>query len=108
MTKYKVLILPEGRCISEAECSSMSFQYRTVLYKEKIDEFNQIPEDMRRHYDLILYDKAKSDLNQLQREFDTDAIFMSRKKAEAGLGNFLNYNNPKKYQPTEFDFIVKK
>jgi hypothetical protein len=57
---------------------------------------------------LIRLNKAKSSLNQIQRECDTDTIFMSRRKAENGLTNFLVYNNPKNYQSTEFDFLPEK
>jgi hypothetical protein len=115
MSKYKILLIPEGRCLSEGETTvyvileqinnltklAMMY-YKEYLFEQQQDPFSNHAKDIIKDLDVVL---QKSSL--LRASLCKEAVFMSYKKAQQGLRFYLDFNSPedKKYHLTEFEFI---
>lgn len=107
MTKYKVLILPEGRCITygEAKLSISNKQLSNEIdANEEAISFltkqnNHISKYYNRQYKKLLELRVALGNRALE-----EATFISRKKAEKGLAFYLEHCK-KPYKICEFDFL---
>lgn len=116
MSKYKILLMPEGRCLSEGETNTRGILDLSYSAEENVNNFYKLYLQYMREdpFDgtTVQQIKEESDyalqhIKKLKESLQKEAIFMSYKKAQKGLQFYLDYNAPedKKYQLTEFEFI---
>jgi hypothetical protein len=115
MSRYKILLLPEGRFLTEGEtdaCKSYELldKYNLQL-GVNLRELRYYNNDMN-HIEIIREIKINQarlidKLHTLNKKLKTDSICGSMKKAQKALDFYLEYNcqHEPPYSRTEFEFI---
>ena len=103
--KYKILVLPEGRYLSNGESQSYSIYKKIDELQKEIVYYKSLTEDYRCWSDERDFKDNCERLGKLHSQLEDEAIFMSQKKALLGFKNFMELNNLKGYSLVEFEFV---